>query len=79
VVGIKDVAKRADVSIGTVSHVVNRPHVVAAATRSRGPAQRLGRTAAELLPAETADTATQHQAVVFTPELVVRESTRVRR
>ncbi|GHF95882.1 hypothetical protein GCM10017567_08040 [Amycolatopsis bullii] len=34
-VGIKDVAKRAGVSIGTVSNVVNRPHVVAAATRSR--------------------------------------------
>ncbi|MER6800223.1 LacI family DNA-binding transcriptional regulator, partial [Amycolatopsis mediterranei] len=34
-VGIKDVAKRAGVSIGTVSNVVNRPHVVAAATRHR--------------------------------------------
>lgn len=34
-VGIKDVAKRAGVSIGTVSNVVNRPHVVAAATRNR--------------------------------------------
>ncbi|MEV4597807.1 LacI family DNA-binding transcriptional regulator [Amycolatopsis sp. NPDC049253] len=34
-VGIKDVAKRAGVSIGTVSNVVNRPHVVATATRNR--------------------------------------------
>lgn len=34
-VGIKDVARRAGVSIGTVSNVVNRPHMVAAATRSR--------------------------------------------
>jgi LacI family transcriptional regulator len=34
-VGIKDVAREAGVSIGTVSNVVNRPHVVAAATRSR--------------------------------------------
>lgn len=34
-VGIKDVAQRAGVSIGTVSNVVNRPDVVAAATRSR--------------------------------------------
>ena len=34
-VGIKDVARIAGVSIGTVSNVVNRPHVVSAATRSR--------------------------------------------
>ena len=34
-VGIKDVARRAGVSIGTVSNVVNRPHVVSAVTRSR--------------------------------------------
>ncbi|KAA9156431.1 LacI family transcriptional regulator [Amycolatopsis acidicola] len=34
-VGIKEVARRAGVSIGTVSNVVNRPHVVSAATRSR--------------------------------------------
>lgn len=33
--GIKDVARRAGVSIGTVSNVVNRPHVVSAATRTR--------------------------------------------
>ncbi|UQS21439.1 LacI family transcriptional regulator [Amycolatopsis thermalba] len=34
-VGIKDVARRAGVSIGTVSNVVNRPHIVSPATRSR--------------------------------------------
>ncbi|HVV13258.1 LacI family DNA-binding transcriptional regulator [Amycolatopsis sp.] len=34
-VGIKEVARRAGVSIGTVSNVVNRPHVVSAATRTR--------------------------------------------
>ncbi len=34
-VGIKDVARRAGVSIGTVSNVVNRPELVAAPTRSR--------------------------------------------
>ncbi|WP_020673732.1 LacI family DNA-binding transcriptional regulator [Amycolatopsis nigrescens] len=34
-VGIKDVARAAGVSIGTVSNVVNRPQVVAPATRSR--------------------------------------------
>jgi LacI family transcriptional regulator len=34
-VGIKDVASRAGVSIGTVSNVVNRPHVVSEATRAR--------------------------------------------
>jgi LacI family transcriptional regulator, galactose operon repressor len=34
-VGIKDVARRAGVSIGTVSNVVNRPHVVSDATRTR--------------------------------------------
>lgn len=33
--GIKDVAARAGVSIGTVSNVLNRPHIVAAATRQR--------------------------------------------
>ncbi|PXY31338.1 LacI family DNA-binding transcriptional regulator [Prauserella muralis] len=34
-VGIKDVARRAGVSVGTVSNVVNRPHLVSATTRSR--------------------------------------------
>ncbi|GHF95890.1 hypothetical protein GCM10017567_08050 [Amycolatopsis bullii] len=48
-------------------------------TSVRQPARRLGRTAAELLLAETSDTKPDRQAVVFTPELVVRESTRVRR
>ncbi|WP_103353513.1 LacI family DNA-binding transcriptional regulator [Amycolatopsis sp. CA-128772] len=48
-------------------------------TSVRQPARRLGRTAAELLLAETSDPKPERQAVVFTPELVVRESTRVRR
>ncbi|QWF84747.1 LacI family DNA-binding transcriptional regulator [Amycolatopsis sp. CA-230715] len=34
-VGIKDVARRAGVSIGTVSNVVNRPEVVSHATRAK--------------------------------------------
>ncbi len=33
--GIKDVAERADVSIGTVSNVLNRPDLVRPATRAR--------------------------------------------
>jgi LacI family transcriptional regulator len=33
--GIKDVAVRAGVSVGTVSNVLNRPHLVRAATRER--------------------------------------------
>ncbi|HJQ44792.1 MAG TPA: LacI family DNA-binding transcriptional regulator [Amycolatopsis sp.] len=48
-------------------------------TSVRQPARRLGRTAAELLIAETADgdEPVEHEEVVFTPELVVRDSTRV--
>src|SRR4051794_2791465 len=34
-VSIKDVARRAAVSLGTVSNVINRPDSVAAATRAR--------------------------------------------
>ncbi|WP_405668049.1 LacI family transcriptional regulator [Streptomyces sp. NBC_01166] len=34
-VGIKDVAREADVSLGTVSNVLNRPELVAAPTRAR--------------------------------------------
>ncbi|MEV6829546.1 substrate-binding domain-containing protein [Amycolatopsis sp. NPDC051102] len=34
-IGIRDVALRAEVSVGTVSNVLNRPDVVAAATRER--------------------------------------------
>jgi LacI family transcriptional regulator len=50
-------------------------------TSVRQPAQRLGRAAAELLIAETDHTGEppEHQTVVFTPELVVRDSTRVAR
>lgn len=51
-------------------------------TSVRQPAAMLGRTAAELLIAETAPGATEdheHRTVVFTPELVVRDSTRSRR
>jgi LacI family transcriptional regulator len=33
--GIKDVAQRAGVSVGSVSNVLNRPHTVSAATRER--------------------------------------------
>ena len=32
--GVKDVAARAGVSVGTVSNVLNRPELVAAATRA---------------------------------------------
>jgi LacI family transcriptional regulator len=42
----------------------------------RQPRRELGRRAAELLLAETTDPNHQHQQVVFTPELVVRASTR---
>lgn len=47
-------------------------------TSVRQPAKRLGRTAAELLIAETRgdDQPVEHRQVVFTPELVVRDSTR---
>ena len=41
----------------------------------RQPRELLGRTAAELLLAETTDDAHEHRQVVFQPELVVREST----
>ncbi|MQY11773.1 Ribose operon repressor [Streptomyces sp. RB5] len=43
-VGIKDVARDAGVSVGTVSNVINRPDTVAAATRERVQAaiERLG-------------------------------------
>lgn len=34
VVGVKDVAARADVSVGTVSNVLNRPEIVSEAPRS---------------------------------------------
>lgn len=45
-------------------------------TSVRQPRAQLGRTAAELLLAETTEPDHEHQQVVFTPELVVRGSTR---
>ncbi|WIX91118.1 LacI family DNA-binding transcriptional regulator [Amycolatopsis sp. DG1A-15b] len=44
-------------------------------TSVRQPRRRLGRTAVELLLAETTETGHEHRKVVFTPELVVRAST----
>ncbi|MEV8064490.1 LacI family DNA-binding transcriptional regulator, partial [Streptomyces antimycoticus] len=43
-VGIKDVARQAGVSVGTVSNVINRPEMVAEATRDRvlSTIERLG-------------------------------------
>ncbi|HEY3682192.1 MAG TPA: LacI family DNA-binding transcriptional regulator [Streptosporangiaceae bacterium] len=47
-------------------------------TSVRQPARRIGRTAAELLIAETSDDGPrERRAVVFTPELVVRRSSQV--
>ncbi|MFC7340156.1 LacI family DNA-binding transcriptional regulator [Saccharopolyspora griseoalba] len=48
-------------------------------TSVRQPARSLGRTAAELLIAETSTAHPEHRQVVFEPELVVRESTRTSR
>jgi LacI family transcriptional regulator len=47
-------------------------------TSVRQPRQLLGSTAADLLHSETDDPAHHNQHVVFTPELVVRDSTRGR-
>jgi LacI family transcriptional regulator len=47
-------------------------------TSVRQPRQLLGRTAAELLRSEVDDETHEHRHVVFTPELVVRDSTRGR-
>ncbi|MFJ4227679.1 substrate-binding domain-containing protein, partial [Paenarthrobacter nicotinovorans] len=41
----------------------------------RQPTEALGRTAVELLAEEQESNGTKHRAVVFTPELVVRQST----
>src|SRR4029453_7119628 len=41
----------------------------------RQPTEALGRTAIELLAEEQESGGTKHRAVVFTPELVVRQST----
>lgn len=48
-------------------------------TSVRQPRAQLGRTAAELLLQEASDPNHQHQQVVFTPELVVRTSTKRQR
>ena len=45
-------------------------------TSVRQPRERLGRTATELLIAETTDDGHEHQGVAFVPELLVRDSTR---
>jgi LacI family transcriptional regulator len=45
-------------------------------TSVRQPRDKLGRTATELLIAETTDDGHEHQGVAFTPELLVRDSTR---
>lgn len=47
-------------------------------TSVRQPRQQLGRTAAELLLDESSNPQHMHQRVTFTPELVVRSSTRAR-
>ena len=49
-------------------------------TSVRQPRHAIGRTGAELVMAETTDPAGhEHQHVVFTPELVVRQSSRTGR
>jgi LacI family transcriptional regulator len=48
-------------------------------TSVRQPARKLGRTAAELLIAETSGEPIRHRQLVFQPELVVRDSTRASR
>ena len=45
-------------------------------TSVRQPREKLGRTATELLIAETTDDGHEHQGVTFVPELLVRDSTR---
>ena len=45
-------------------------------TSVRQPRERLGRTATELLIAETMDDGHEHQGIAFVPELLVRDSTR---
>ena len=45
-------------------------------TSVRQPRDRLGRTAAELLIAETTEGVHEHRGVTFVPELMVRDSTR---
>ena len=47
-------------------------------TSVRQPRRLLGATAAELLLAEVEDERHTHRQVVYTPELVVRDSTRGR-
>jgi LacI family transcriptional regulator len=45
-------------------------------TSVRQPRERLGRTATELLIAETTEDGHEHQGIAFVPELLVRDSTR---
>ena len=68
-VGIKEVAAHAQVSVATVSNVLNRPDIVAAPTRGRVLASIEMRGA-------TRPTGTGQ--VIFEPELVVRQSSQVR-
>jgi LacI family transcriptional regulator len=48
-------------------------------TSVRQPREKLGRTATELLIAETMDDGHEHQGIAFVPELLVRDSTRGKR
>ncbi|WP_016697810.1 LacI family DNA-binding transcriptional regulator [Actinoalloteichus spitiensis] len=79
--GLLQVLLRAGVSVPDDVAVVGYDDIDFAAaaavplTSVRQPATLLGRTAADLVIAEGAGSRHQHQQVVFTPELVVREST----
>ncbi len=66
-VGIKEVAAHAQVSVATVSNVLNRPDIVAAPTRGR-----------VLASIEMSHETHRHRQVIFEPELVVRQSSQVR-
>jgi LacI family transcriptional regulator len=81
--GVLQVMVRAGVSVPDDVAIVGYDDIDFAAaaavplTSVRQPRQLIGRTAAELIIAETHDPDRhEHQHVVFTPELVVRESSR---